>query len=404
MKKLFLTIVAAIFVLGLQAQTVSTAYMTLTYCQPNTDGTKVETICNTDLPYTWVTKHGNITATASEIVDGHIIKHVEFDRDGVPGCKDYYDLDLTIQTCVPTGAINGLFSVNGEGKQIYFSKGNLRFSWNGVQMQDTMHTAYNPSTKSEVSVYGRWRFADNQWDLVTYNKNSQSKAVKVGDWFDLFIWGTSGMEDVPNRASCEIDNYINSLSVASDNCNAKSQQNGWYLGAWQSILDPGICHPIENGGNTYNTWRVITHDEWNYIINSRDAELRARASVNGVYGLVILPDNWTWGTGESGDLIPDSWNYTSNGWTNNSYTGDVWTAMENAGAVFLPMTGSIRYDGIYQIKTTASDGNVLYLTSTVYNTDYFDAGPVINSSSYNTASQSTSKAMFYPIRLVQDAK
>ena len=51
------------------------------------------------------------------------------------------------QNNVPTGAINGLFSVS-ENSQVYFSQGNLQY-------QASTHT---------------WRFAENQWDYVGNNE------------------------------------------------------------------------------------------------------------------------------------------------------------------------------------------------------------------------------------------
>ena len=45
---------------------------------------------------------------------------------------------------IPTGAVDGLFTINDQGGKVYFSKGNLQ---------------YQASTNT-------WRFAEHQWDHV----------------------------------------------------------------------------------------------------------------------------------------------------------------------------------------------------------------------------------------------
>lgn len=83
----------------------------------------------------------------------------------------------------PEGAINGLFTINENGDQVYFSKGNLQ---------------YQASTST-------WRFAENQWDYVgTQNppwgdaggtvsgSDNANISETYSGWIDLFVWGTSG--------------------------------------------------------------------------------------------------------------------------------------------------------------------------------------------------------------------
>ena len=69
---------------------------------------------------------------------------------------------------VPTGAIDGKFSINEDGGQVYFSQGNLQ---------------YQASSNT-------WKFAENQYDYVG-STNSNISSTYSG-WIDLFGWGTSG--------------------------------------------------------------------------------------------------------------------------------------------------------------------------------------------------------------------
>ncbi|MCQ2316671.1 MAG: DUF1566 domain-containing protein [Bacteroidales bacterium] len=75
-------------------------------------------------------------------------------------------------------------------------------------------------------------------------------------------------------------------------------------------------------------WRTLSKDEWEYLINKRtvnggtgDGKSYKRATVNGVYGMILYPDSYT---AQS---------------SSTSYSGDTWTSMEEAGVVFLPAAG-----------------------------------------------------------------
>jgi hypothetical protein len=91
-------------------------------------------------------------------------------------------------------------------------------------------------------------------------------------------------------------------------------------------------------GDAPNTWRTLSKDEWEYLLKKRKnaASLIGIAKVNGVNGLVILPDEW---------ISPVGVNFIS-GYSKECgaeyyatfQTIDIatWLKMENAGAVFLP--------------------------------------------------------------------
>ena len=192
------------------------------------------------------------------------------------------------------GALNGKFTINEQGDQIVFSKGNLQY-------------------------VGTWQFATNQWDTIG--------ALQADDNRDLFGWGTG---DAPNKISIYDSDYA-------------------------SFTDWGT-NPITNGGNEANLWRTPTTDEWAYLLRTRSnaATLFALGSVDGVNGLILLPDDWTLPDGAAftasttvGLKYQDGDYFGKNGdnhYLDDTYDVDQWKVMESAGAVFLPSAGS-RDDG-----------------------------------------------------------
>ncbi len=207
---------------------------------------------------------------------------------------------------VPDGALPGLFSVSAT-KQVYFSQGNLQ---------------YQASTKT-------WRFAEHQYDYV--GSDNRSISSTYSGWIDLFGWGTGSN---PTLSSTSFEDY-------------------------GTFVDWG-CNAISNGGNTANRWRTLTKSEWYYLFNKRTGALskRGTGNINGVGGLIILPDSWTLPSEcsfTSGFCSPSGDNYPD--WTHNSYTLAQWAQMEAAGAVFLPAAGN-RF-GTY----VANVGNIGYYWS-----------------------------------------
>ena len=258
------------------------------------------------------------------------------------------------------GALNGKFTVNADGDQIVFSKGNLQ---------------YKPSTET-------WRFAESQ--LTALGQVNTNISVSTYDgWLDLFGWGTG---DNPTNYSTNWQDYPTYRE-------------------WGN-------HPIENGGNAADLWYTLTKDEWDYIFCKRDnaASLFGLGSVDGVSGLIILPDNWT---NPDGITFQPS---TSNGLTlNNDYfrntggknfehnqlSSGQWQAMEEKGAVFLPAAG-YRWDN--EVTMTDTDlGNLGHYWAATPNDNwqgyelYFDA--------YELSPQNkNSRIHGLAVRLVQSAE
>ena len=219
----------------------------------------------------------------------------------------------------------GVFSVS-YGKQVTFSPGNLQ---------------YTRSTDT-------WSFASVQYEVIgtdnvtggtvssdpTYGDTKYGTAL--ADKVDLFGWSTGAT------------NFGVSTSTYDDD----------YSG---SFVDWGTN---KIGTDAPNTWRTLTLHEWYYLLDTRPnaSSLCGVAQVNGVNGLIFLPDNWTCPSGvtfKSG--FHSDWSVEAYG-QYQTFTADQWFKLEAAGAVFLPATGGrygsnvsdVQYRGYYW---SATEGN-----------------------------------------------
>ena len=228
------------------------------------------------------------------------------------GTGYYYGDQVTFTTSgngesgdVMDGAVKGLFSVS-ENDKVYFSKGNLQ---------------YQASSNT-------WRFAENQWDCVG-NGNSNISSSYSG-WIDLFGWATSGYYydgtcHYPWTCS-PTGNYV-AYGNHYANLDDETGQADWGYNA------------ISNGGNRIGQWRTLSEDEWEYLVLTRNTAsgIRfAKATVNGVYGVILLPDDWN----SSIYGLKNTNNETSASYGDNVISDEVWmSVLEPAGAVFLPAAG-----------------------------------------------------------------
>ena len=266
--------------------------------------------------------------------------------------------DTVCPNDVPEGALNGLFSVSVD-KKVRFSKGNLQ---------------YQASTDT-------WRFAENQYDAIG-ETNSAASSTYDG-WIDLFGWGTSGYDNTVNDPFAV--NYqpwstsTNRINQTTESYNSNEYNYYGYgpslfmsdkdLTGSSAYYDWGVFNAISNGGGQAGMWRTLTSEEWNYILNTRNLaqDLRSQATVCGVHGYVLLPDDFT---------LPEglSWTSQTNNWDTNTYDQQSWSAMEAVGAVFLPSVG-YRWGG-----TVTDVGSKGHFWSTSYNNPllandlYFDSG------------------------------
>jgi len=219
-----------------------------------------------------------------------------------------------VVSSIPEGALPGVFTV-APGRQVYFSKGNLQY--------------YAPGGLSY-----NWRFAQNQYDY-------EGDWVTSG-WVDLFGWGTWTGSNNPLTVSTDASDY------------------SWDDNDFQGTIE-GAPGP----------WRTLDTTEWNYLLDERSTTVRyAMATVNGVAGLIILPDDWS-----TTYHTLNSPNTANANYTTNNISSETWTSrLEAHGAVFLPAAGSRVVgededeDGWYVYVDVLSPGNIgNYWLSTTLN-------------------------------------
>ena len=242
----------------------------------------------------------------------------------------------------PTGAINGLFTINANGDQVYFSQGNLQY----------IGSASVPY----------WKFAEHQWDY--FGDNGQFSTNQNVDR-DLFGWGTSGWSGsgATYYRPWDTDNSDDSLygPPGLNNLNGTYAQADW-----------GVHNSISNGGGQTGQWRTLTGGfgcEWNYIFNQRNASTvngkpnarYAKATVNSVAGVVLFPDEYTHPSAVAAPAY-ESINVPGTYFTSNNWSGSAWTAMEEAGCVFLPAAG---YRRGTSVNIVGSGG--IYWSASCYN-------------------------------------
>ena len=191
--------------------------------------------------------------------------------------------NVTLAACIPSGALMAEFSVSSTQK-VYFSKGCLQ---------------YKASTNT-------WRFAEHQYDIIGADNVNISSTYS--GWIDLFGWGTSG-KSMSNYGSA-YQPYSSSVTDSDYGPKGNYNLTGTYAqGDWGVNMGAG--------------WRTLSKDEWEYLIFTRtvnggtgnDKSYTLGQQLNGIYVLVIYPDD-----------------YTGSAYT----TGSAWSTFEAAGCVCLP--------------------------------------------------------------------
>ena len=271
---------------------------------------------------------------------------------------------IVTDNTIPIGAISGLFTINNEGDQVFFSRGNLQY-------------------KASSNI---WRFAVNQWDRIGSDNANISQTYN--GWIDLFGWGTSGYNHgaecyQPWSTSTINSDYYAYISYTY-NLNDQTGQADWGYNA------------ISNGGHMENSWRTPSKSEWNYLFNTRNTAsgIRyAKATVNNVKGVILLPDNWinnTYGLVNA--------NNSGASFNSNTISASRWVAtLENAGAVFLPVAG-------YRYETWWLNDDTGYYWSASFSGNKSAINVQFNDSYFypNTGYSAMDRCCGCSVRLVQD--
>lgn len=273
---------------------------------------------------------------------------------------------------VENGILPGIFSVS-DSTTIHFSQGNLQ---------------YQASTNT-------WRFAEHQTDVIGFDNIYITQTSSNDKWIDLFGWATSGFDNTS----------LDSLAInyqpwaISSEYNSNHPDNPYGYGFSRFTLDTiiidtinidsihidtiaadfsidstnydwGIYNAISNGGGQDSLWRTLTAEEWNYLIFRRNnaENLYGVATIEGVNGIILLPDNWVIPRGiifKSGMGNAFGNEYFSK----NNYNTNKWNKMQLAGAVFLPACGyrngaeigNVNTTGVYWTTTCKEQNNPQYL-------------------------------------------
>ena len=95
---------------------------------------------------------------------------------------------------------------------------------------------------------------------------------------------------------------------------------------------------FRSGGNQVNLWRTLTIEEWRFVFNTRSTSsgIRyAKARVNNIDGVILLPDNWN-----SSYYNLNYTNTSSASFNSNVINSSTWlNSLQAHGAVFLPAAG-----------------------------------------------------------------
>lgn len=141
----------------------------------------------------------------------------------------------------------GVFSVS-DTKKVYFSPGNL---------QATYHESEDEYT---------WDFAENQYAFIGNKPGNTTITSDIthakqidGGVVDLFGWSTKN-----TTYGISISNRVSTYS--------------------------GVFKDWGNAVGDGKTWSTLSKTEWQYLLEKHPGKF---ASVNGVYGYVVAPDNFT---------------------------------------------------------------------------------------------------------------
>lgn len=213
------------------------------------------------------------------------------------------------QEHIPPYCVHGKFTVNGSGKQVYFTGGNLYYT---------------------DEVHGRdYRIESPQCD---FPKNWDSHHI------GHFFWSK-------DAAKARADYYHDAECSASD-----------VLFTNSTPTTPNPNFTVE--GDQTGIFRVLSDDEWNYLLRERNVNggtgkghsysIEKDITIEGkaCHGVVIFPDGFT---------KQSSWK--------SEYT--TWAAIFNAGIVFLPLAGYRDKDDIGEprVELNKCDKWALYMSS-----------------------------------------
>ena len=237
-------------------------------------------------------------------------------EDGTTGMQSSITVFTTLGE--ESEPLEGVFSVSKD-KKVGFAKGNLRYS-------------------KDANWNDHWSLAEHQYDILGADNLESQEVNQSGNRFpsedhlDLFCW-SAGKSNNGTVYTYPDDSY--------------------YTGDFKEWGTQTAFTDIYGFG-----WSTMTKDEWTYLLSEREnaATLKSFATVNGVKGLVLLPDEWN---APDGVIISEE------------MTAEQWATIEKTGAVFLPAAGTLTVNMDSKTVATVNDVNVVgsYWSSTPSETD-----------------------------------
>ena len=246
-----------------------------------------------------------------------------------------------------TAAIPDMVEIDAEEDYIEWAPQPLTPAGYVFSVSDTRKVRFTTANLAYLGATG----GDKPWRIMKYpmdyieGKNSQyNQPPRQTDDMALFPWATSGYSADPWANYSSADGYGPSISSGK-----------WPISAY----DWGSNNIIYNwdGSAPVPNLRVLTAEEWRYLLNPEQlSSLEGRdrnkitprfleATVNGIHGLIIFPDGFTYPGGMS---TPGRINYINlpilggeSGTNPVSYTLREFSRLADLGAVFLPSAGYV---------------------------------------------------------------
>ena len=276
----------------------------------------------------------------------------------------------------------GAFTINESGDKVLFAPGNLQATYNGSNWT--------------------WAFAANQWDYIGGAFDTDGDGItgnnRVGD-SSPFIDGPGTVDLFGWVGESSTWTGVNMFGITSSRSSYNTNGYGTVEGeAMKAEWNSTNLGSITRGG-TY-AWRTLTADEWYYVLLTRKVNVNGKSAscchgnVNGVNGLILLPDGWD-------GSVHGGFYYGNSAWSNRYSTTSTptWSQMEAAGCAFLPAAGYRYGTSVY-----SADSYGYYWSSTAYPTSagqsrcvYFYSGRLFASSYGNRDSGQS-------VRLVRPAE
>ena len=279
------------------------------------------------------------------------------------------------EVSVKMADVHGLFSVCG-GKKVYFANSNTQFTKN------------NSTTNWVVE------FAEHQYSMIGNNPGNSSL-----------------------NGNGSLSSYPGTVDLLGWSTQTGPISHPTYYGVSNSTKNEDYEGYFSDWGDLFNTpWRTLSKDEWEWLLgptssptprtncrvsstiggteNARWLKAKINSDKTPVKGLIIFPDVFSWNTTSMGDA-PKTCNKKDDDYT-HTLTAAQWTAVESAGAVFLPAGG--RRQG----KDVLSSGSAGYYWSST-SLDISGAYCIEFTTDNMISTQTRSRFEGLSVRLVRDA-